>query len=380
MMRKLRAVAVAATTLLTLAACGTGTTTAPVEPIAPPVTEVVVEEPAAEGEGNVVAEPRTCDHEAPFSIGVSNNFIQSVFRTQMINGIQEAFDEYHAEGLVDRLVLENADTDINGQIQQIRNLINQGVDAILVNPSSATALNAVFDEAISQGILVFAVDQAVDNPDVINVTISQQDLGRVSAEWFAQQVGDGATIVTVEGTNGSPATIARWAGAEPVFAAHNITVETHGEGGFNQVQAQQVATDLLNTHPNIDGIWTYDGNAQGVFRAVEAAGRLNDLVIGGEARVGFMRMWNDALPEFSSVGIINPPGVGASALRIAVEMLQCRDLDPAQTVDGNIVVPLAPAITNENFAPAWDEVSGEADEFIVDHVMSRADVDRLFLN
>src|SRR5699024_5774847 len=103
----------------------------------------------------------------------------------------------------------------------------------------------------------------VDHPDVINVGISQEELGRVSAEWFAEAVGEGASIVTVEGAAGNPATDARWAGAEPVFEEAGIEVLAHGDGGWDQTVGQTTATNLIATYPDIDGIWTYDGMAQG---------------------------------------------------------------------------------------------------------------------
>ena len=88
----------------------------------------------------------------PFTIGISNAFVGSEYRTQMIAAIEDVFNEYQEQGILDELVMENADTDVNGQIQQVRNLINKGVDAIIIDPNSATALDAVFKEAIGQGI------------------------------------------------------------------------------------------------------------------------------------------------------------------------------------------------------------------------------------
>lgn len=335
--------------------------------------------PASPG-GDTTSGGDAAGGEGPFTIGVSNAFVGSEYRTQMIEAIQQVFDEYKAEGVVDKLVLENADADVNGQIQQIRNLINQGVDAIIVDPNSATALSAVFKEATDQGIKVYAIDQAVDSADVLNVGISQEALGAASAEWFADAVGDGAKIVTVEGAAGNPATDARWAGAEPIFAEHGIEVLTHGDGGWDQATGQTVATDLLATYPDIDGIWTYDGMAQGVLRAVQAAGKTSDVVIGGEARVGFMRMWNDLLADgFSSVGIVNPPGTGATALHFAVNQLQGKELDPAKvTDDHNIVLDLAPAVTNDNFEAEWAKVSDEADTYVIDSILTADEVAAYF--
>lgn len=318
--------------------------------------------------------------EGPFTIGVSNAFVGSEYRTQMIEAIEEVFGEYKEQGIVDELILENADADVNGQIQQIRNLINSGVDAIIVDPNSATALSAVFKEATDQGILVYAIDQQVDSPEVINVGISQEELGAANAQWFADQLKKGDKIVTVEGATGNPATDARWAGAEKIFKEKGIEVLTRGDGGWDQTTGQTVATDLLATYPDIAGIWTYDGMAQGVLKAVEAAGKTDSIVVSGEARVGFMRMWNDLLPSgFGSVGIINPPGTGATAMHFIVNQLQGKTLDESKLTDGHtVILPLAPAITNENFEAEWDKVKDLPDTYVLDQILSAEEVAAYF--
>lgn len=316
----------------------------------------------------------------PFTIGVSNAFVGSEYRTQMIEAIEDTFNEYKDQGIVDSLVMENADADINGQIQQIRNLINAGVDAIIVDPNSATALSAVFQEAIDQGILVYAIDQAVDSPEVMNVGISQEELGAASAAWFAEKVGKGAKIVTVEGASGNPAQEARWAGADKVFQEYEIEVLTRGDGGWDQTTGQTVATDLLATYPDIDGIWTYDGMAQGVLKAVQAANKTNDIVVTGEGRVGFMRMWNDLLDSgFETAGVINPPGTGATAMHFAINQLQGKQIDESKLVDGHtVVLPLEATITNDNFAALWETVKDQPDSYVLDSILSAEQVAEYF--
>ncbi|MFQ3566712.1 MAG: substrate-binding domain-containing protein, partial [Aggregatilineales bacterium] len=69
-----------------------------------------------------------------FVIGVSNSFVGSEWRTQMIQNIENAAADLAQYGIEIELVIESTDTDAQGQIQQIQNLINRGVDAIIINP------------------------------------------------------------------------------------------------------------------------------------------------------------------------------------------------------------------------------------------------------
>lgn len=336
-------------------------------------------EPAEDKTDSTATESTSMDA-GPFTIGVSNAFVGSEYRTQMIEAIEDVFNEYKEQGILDDLVLENADADVNGQIQQVRNLINSGVDAIIVDPNSATALAAVFKEATDQGILVYAIDQAVESEEVINVGISQQDLGAANAQWFADQLKEGDKIVTVEGATGNPATDARWAGAEPIFAEKGIEVLTRGDGGWDQTTGQTVATDLLATYPDIAGIWTYDGMAQGVLKALEASGKTDSVITSGEARVGFMRMWDELLPTgFGSVGIINPPGTGATAMHFIVNQLQGKEIDESKLVDGHtIILPLATPLTNENFEAEWEKVKDLPDTYVLDSILTADEVAAYF--
>lgn len=310
-----------------------------------------------------------------FTIGISNGFVGSEYRTQMIEDIETAAAEYQDAGVLGDLVIENADTDVNGQIQQVRNLINAGVDAIIVDPNSGSALDGVFQEATDQGILVFAIDQAVTEESVINVGIDQALWAETSAQWLADQLGEGANIVAVNGISGHPANEARWGAAEAIFTEAGINVLTTADGGWDQAQGQQAMSDLLATYPDIDGVWTQDGMAQGVLQALIAADRQDEILMTGEARGGFLRLWSEQGEGFQSIGVVNPPGTGATALHIAMAMLQGQELNEDALVDGhNIVLDLEPAVTSENFAEVWAEYQDRPDTYVLDSVLSADDV------
>ena len=128
-------------------------------------------------------------NQGPYTIGVSNGFISSEWRTQMIDDLQRVNDEYKQEGLTEDLVIESADVDPQGQIQQMRNLINRGVDGIIVNPNDATALDQVIGQAENAGIPVIAVDQEIDAPGVTNVVIDQGEWASMGADLSRGRVG-----------------------------------------------------------------------------------------------------------------------------------------------------------------------------------------------
>jgi ribose transport system substrate-binding protein len=315
----------------------------------------------------------------PYTIGLSNGFVGSEWRTQMVKGVEAAFAEYKKEGVVDELVIESADTDVNGQIQQIRNLINRDVDAIIVNPNSETALDAVFREATQQGVKVFAIDQAVTSKDVTNVVIDQAEWARISADWLAKQVGKGGDIAVVNGVAGHPANEMRWNAAKDVFAKAGVKVLTVADGNWDQATGQQVMTNLLATYPDVDGVWAQDGMAEGVFRAVQAAGRVDQIKISGEARVGFMRLWNEARTnDFESIGVVNPPGGAVSALHVAVNVLEGKKFAAGKINGNTATIPIPYTVDETNFDQYWGKASGEGNAYSLDGSLTRDEAAEYF--
>ncbi|MUL41127.1 ABC transporter substrate-binding protein [Streptomonospora sp. PA3] len=322
------------------------------------------------------------ESEGPFTIGVSNGFIGSEWREQMISVLQDSFADYKSEGVVDELVIESADVDVNGQIQQIRNLIRSDVDAIIVNPNSPTALDQVFAEAADQGIEIVAIDQAVESEHVTNVVIDQAEWASISAEWLAGEVGDGGRIIAVNGIDGHPANEARWSGAQAVFDEAGVEVVARDFAEWSQSQGQTVTRDLLASNPDVDGVFVQDGMALGALQALQAEGLETEVAITGEARVGFMKEWNrlrESDEDFSSIGVPNPPSVSVSALHVVVRMLQGQEFKDGAIEDGNtLYLPIPETVTDENFDERFAEVEDKPDAYALDHNITPEEADGYF--
>ena len=104
------------------------------------------------------------------------------------------------------------------QIQDLQNLISQGVDAIIVNPSDREQLNPVIEEAIAQGIVVVAVDQAVTAEGAYVATNDQVEYGRLGAQWLADDLGGEGSVLYMRGIEGVPADDDRNTGFQEVMA------------------------------------------------------------------------------------------------------------------------------------------------------------------
>lgn len=350
----------------------------------PAAEEPAVEEPAAE---EPAAEEPMLPEGAPFTIGISNPFITSEYRTQMIDQLEKTNEEYMAMGLTTELVIESENTDVAGQIQQIENLMNQGVDAMLVNPGDAVALNEILEEAVAAGIIVISIDQEIEAEGVVNVGHDQKEWAKTSASWFANELQEG-DVVLIEGFIGHPANEYRMSGVYEAFEDYpGINVLASESGSWDEATGQQVMADFLAAYPDLNGYWTQDGMAIGAFEAVKAAGKEDTVQGVGEGRVKFLKLWKDALdanPDFKSFAVANAPGVAASGLRIAVEMLSGKELKP-ESLSGQfgttVIVPIPVIVSPENFEEIYNEyvvVGGYPDSWLLDGIMTMEEVQALF--
>jgi ribose transport system substrate-binding protein len=290
-----------------------------------------------------------------FTVGLSNGWVGSEWRTQMIDEAEDAAKAWGAKGVMVKINAQSATVDIPGQIAQVRNFINQGVNAILINPSSPTAFDPIIAQAKAKGILVIATDQEVTSKDALYVGIDQKAWAMKSAEWLAKTLKGKGNIVCINGVAGHPANQARVSGYREVFAKYpGIKILNEVNADWDEAKGQQAMQNLLATYPNINGVWVQDGMAAGAWRAIGEAKR-TDIAATGEIRVDFLKQWKEN--HYNTAASVNPPGVMASALNVAVLRLQGHEFKDGIFAGqfGNAIYIPFPFIDNSNFDQVYEQ-------------------------
>ena len=314
-----------------------------------------------------------------YRIGLSNGWVGSEWRTQMIAEAEEAAAAWAERGVDVEVLVQSKTIDVQGQIADVRNFIAEGVDAIVINPNSPTAFNPTFAQAKAAGILVLSTDGEIASPDAVFVGIDQTEWARLSARWLAEEIGGEGRVATMNGVAGHPANQARVAGYTEVFAEYpGIEVVNEVNADWDPAKAQQATQTLLATYPDLTAIWTQDGMADGVWRAIDAAGRGGDMVATGEVRNSFIQAW--AANGWTSAGSINPPGVMATAVNVAVMMLEGGILRDGVLAgpNGNALYVPTRLVTSEEAATLAGELEGQPDYYAVTIVASPEELQEAF--
>jgi len=305
-----------------------------------------------------------------YTIGLSNGWVGSEWRTQMIDEAKAAAAKWQEKGVEVNVVVQSANVDVQGQIAHVRNFINQGVDAIIINPNSPTAFDPVFRTAKKQGIVVVSTDAEVSSQDAIYVGIDQKAWAMKSAKWLAETLGGKGNVVAINGVAGHPANQMRMEGYREVFAQYpGIKILNEVNANWDQAQGQQAMQNLLATYPNIDGVWVQDGMAAGAWRAIMAEGRTN-IAATGEIRKDFLETWK--AENLNSGASVNPPGCMASALNVTVYILMGKEFKQPihEGKYGNALYIPIPFIDKSNFDQAYMQVQGKPGHYSVSESLS----------
>jgi ribose transport system substrate-binding protein len=303
----------------------------------------------------VEADPAATPADATFTIGVSNTLVGNGWREQMICAAKA---EALASGVVDEVVVVNRNGGPTEQIADLENLISQGVDAIILNPTDREALNSVLEAAIEQGIVIVAVDMAVTAEGAYVVTNDQVAYGRLGAEWLAEQLGGEGGIVEMRGIDGVPADTDRHDGVLEAFADNpgmSIVAETFT--GWDPSTGAQQALDLITTRTDIDGIWT-TGIDYTVVEQFEAANK-PFVPIAGADNNGFIKQLIELKDEgLIGAAVTNPPAIGGVGVAVAIRVLKGESLDneillTPQVYDNVTGIAELEAIYLPDMQPGW---------------------------
>jgi ribose transport system substrate-binding protein len=251
-----------------------------------------------------------------YHIGVSNTLTNNGWREEMICSIRaQALDS----GQVSELTIFHRDTDAAGQLEDLRTLIADDVDAIIVNPVSPDAVNAALAEAADAEIPVISVDQAVTDPDAYLISNDQEEYAYLGAQWLFETMGGSGDVVYMRGFAGHPADDDRDVGFQRAleeFPDINVVFEEHT--GWDQATGTQQINDFLATGANYDGIWTSGIDNVIVDALVAADAELVPIV--GADNAGFVQQLLE-VEGLVGAAVTNPASVGGAGVTLATQIL-----------------------------------------------------------
>jgi ABC-type sugar transport system substrate-binding protein len=197
--------------------------------------------------------------------------------------IESARAQYEsvAAGLIERgfeVKFLDARLDINTQVSQVDQLVDQKVDAIVVNVAGdPNALLGSLKRADAAGVKVFSIGATPGfDKTLVEVDLPSQELGQKSGEYMCKETGGTGEIALIEAID-IPVLSARWDSFLATIkekCPELKVVDIQRAIPDDAATTRPLAEDVLTRFPDLKGIWAMgDGPALGAGLAAQGLGR-----------------------------------------------------------------------------------------------------------
>lgn len=246
----------------------------------------------------------------PWTIGYASSYAGNTWRAAVMNRLQnEIIPKWEKLGLLKEVIITQSNLNDSVQIQQMRQLVDQGVDAIIVCCSNPTALNQTVKYAYDRGVPVFSLTGYLTSPYSVNTSTNYQLGGYELGKWLAEEIGGKGNVMVVQGIPGTSGSDSQDRGIKAALAEYpDVKVVGDVAGMWTDQVAQGEVQRWLATNPGqLDGIVVQSAAELGVLRALQQSGReMIPVAIGGE--LGALCYWRQNPDYISAAWQLWPPG------------------------------------------------------------------------
>lgn len=183
-----------------------------------------------------------------------------------------------------KLAWNSANLDVSTQADQVQQLINAKVDAIVVVPVQANSLQPQVAAAKAAGIPIIPVNAELDNPDISgNVQPDDVKAGADEMQMMADKLGGKGNIVVLEGPLGQSGQTNRQKGIDKVLKKYpGIKVLAKDTANWKRDEAVNKMKNWLSAYgKGIDGVVSQnDDMGLGALQALKEAGRTDVPIVG----------------------------------------------------------------------------------------------------
>lgn len=226
-----------------------------------------------------------------------------------------------------KLVVLDAQDDSAKMTAAMEDLIQQKVDAILVNPTDSDAVTPSIMKANAAGIPVLTIDRGASGGQVLCHVASDNVAGGVMAgEFLAKKLEGKGNVVELVGIPGTSAARDRGKGFNDAVAAFpEIKIVASQAADFSRDKGLKVFENILQAQPEIAGVFAHnDEMILGAIAAAEAAGRTGIVFVGFDAvddAVAAVKAGKLAATVAQQPAVIGATGIEKAAAHLGGEKL-----------------------------------------------------------
>ena len=259
---------------------------------------------------------------------------KSLFYVAEADGIKAAAAKEGVE-----IVLLSADNNSTQQVNQVNDLITQGVKALIFTAQDATAAAAGVRAANVAKIPVIAVDQKPEAGGGKLATYIATDSVKAAealCTWMFGKMGGSGEIGILQGVLGSTAELQRSEGCAKALKANPaIKVVATQSANWDETEGFKAAQNMLKANPNMKAIFgESDAMGLGAAKAAKKAGR-DIIAVGIDGFPTMVEAIKTGLTDATQAQV--PYVMGQMAVRDAIKAAKGESLPEVQYQDTVLV-------------------------------------------
>ena len=209
------------------------------------------------------------------------------------------------------------------QVTMMDDFINQGYNAIILQPIDAAALTASVKKAEGKGIPVITLNTDTKLPHAAVVTMDDEGAGYMVGEQIGKALGGKGNVAIIQSPPGAQAGVEREKGFRAAMAKLFPEIKIVGaqNAAWNKDKAIEVMNSFLQVNKQLDAVFAVNDNmAEGAMIAAEAAGRLNQVKIWGfNGQKSTLALIEQG--KITGTAYTNAYDQGATAAKVALDLL-----------------------------------------------------------
>lgn len=224
------------------------------------------------GSGGKIATKKASD----IVVGYAGPTLTNAFFVGLEKGVK---DGTKANGF--QLKETNANGDAAQQFNDAQNLLNQGVDVLVLTPIDSNGITPIVEQANAKNVPVFTLDRGASGGKITCfVETDNKKAGEEAANWIADHLKTRygkvqGNVVDLVGLVGTTAAAEREEGFQTGLKANpGLKLVAKQEGGFDQEKSLNAMSNILQANSQIDAVFgANDDNTVGALRAIDSANR-----------------------------------------------------------------------------------------------------------
>ena len=257
-------------------------------------------------------------------LGLAVSTLNNPFFVDLKDGAEAMAEEMGVE-----IETVDAQNDAAAQLSSVEDLLIKQIDALIVNPVDGNAVVSAITAANDAGVPVITVDRGAEGGDVVSHIASDNVAGgEMAGDFIAEQLGEEAKVVELQGIPGTSAARDRGKGFNQAMDKYpGMEVIARQPAGFDRAEGMTVMENILQGNPEIDAVFAHNDNmALGAMEAIAAAGRSDEIMIVGFDAIDDAR---EAVKEGEMAATVaQKPGLmGEMAVETAIKVVNGEEVE-----------------------------------------------------